>query len=269
MVRVIWSEASSVISVLAPDCDMCGCRAWKLAKSDLLNCIASLELNPLIVLSHLHADGYAGFNGLYEADPKTGEPAPLIEVACWAHARRKIYDVHLTTHSPAAAQALEIIARLFAIEADIRSNPPEQRIAARRERAIPVLNELRAFLGATLAKISGKSDFAGAIRYTTSRWSALTRYVDNGRLEMSNNAAERAIRPLALGRKNYLFAGSDAGGRRAAILYTLIETARLNDIDPEAWLADVVARIADHPINRLDELLPWKWRAVQTQAVAA
>jgi transposase len=111
-----------------------------------------------------------------------------------------------------------------------------------------------------LTKISGKSDFAAAIRYATSRWTALTRYVEDGRLEMSNNAAECAIRPLALGRKNYLFAGSDAGGRRAAILYTLTETARLNDIDLEAWLADVIGRISDHAVNRIDELLPWNWK---------
>ena len=133
----------------------------------------------------------------------------------------------------------------------------------------PILVELRAFLDATMAKISGKSSLAGAIRYAVSRWTALTRYIDDGRLEMSNNAAERAIRPLSLGRKNYLFAGSDEGGRRAAILYTLIETARLNDIDPEAWLADVIACIPDHPINRVDELLPWKWRQQQAQAKAA
>ena len=218
---------------------------------------------------HLHADGYAGFGGLYEVDPKTGAPAPLIEVACWSHARRKIYDVHVATKSPAAAEALEMIARLFAIEAEIKGKTPAQRAAARRERAIPILDELRAFLDATLAKISGKSDFARAIRYATSRWAALTRYLDDGRLEMSNNAAERAIRPLALGRKNYLFAGSDEGGRRAATIYTLIETARLNDIDPEAWLADVIARIADHPINRIDDLLPWKWGSVAKQNIAA
>jgi transposase len=133
-------------------------------------------------------------------------------------------------------------------------------VSPRRQRAVPVLAELKIFLDATLPKISGKSDYAGAIRYATSRWTALTRYVDDGRLEMSNNAAERAIRPLALGRKNYLFAGSDTGGRRATILYTLIETARLNDTDPQAWLADVIARIADHPINRIDELLPWTWK---------
>ena len=218
---------------------------------------------------HLHADGYAGFGGLYEADLKTGAPAPLMEVACWAHARRKIYDVHVETKSPAAAQALVMIARLFAIEADIRGRSPAERAAARRERASPILDELRTFLDATLLKISGKSGFAGAIRYAMSRWTALTRYVDDGRLEMSNNAAERAIRPLALGRKNYLFAGSDEGGRRAATMYTLIETARLNNIDPEAWLADVIARIPDHPISKLGELLPWKWTRAGSQAIAA
>ncbi|WP_159289367.1 IS66 family transposase, partial [Methylosinus sporium] len=131
------------------------------------------------------------------------------------HARRKIYDVHIETKSPAAAEALEMIARLFAVEAGVKGRPPAERVAARQEA------ELRAFLDATLAKISGKSDFAKAIRYATSRWTALTRYVDDGRLEMTNNAAERAIRPLTLGRKNYLFAGSDEGGRRAAIMYTL------------------------------------------------
>jgi transposase len=217
----------------------------------------------------LHADGYAGFASLYEADPRTGAPAPLMEVACWAHARRKIYDVHVETKSPAAAEALERIARLFAIDADIRGRSPAERAAARQQRSAPILADLRAFLDATLAQISGKSSLAGAIRYATSRWSALTRYVDDGRLEMSNNAAERAIRPLALGRKNYLFAGSDEGGRRAATIYTLIESARLNDIDPEAWLADVVARIADHPINRIDDLLPWRWQREALQTAAA
>ena len=209
----------------------------------------------------LHADGYAGFGGLYEPDPKTGAPAQLTEVACWAHARRKIYDVHAATQSPAAAQALELIARLFAIEADISGKTPVERSSMRRRGSTPVLAELKAFLDATLVRISGKSDFAAAIRYATSRWTALTRYVDDGRLEMSNNAAERAIRPLALGRKNYLFAGSDEGGRRAAIMYTLIETARLNGVDPEAWLAEVIARVGAHPINRIDDLLPWKWKS--------
>jgi transposase len=218
---------------------------------------------------HLHADAYAGFAGLYEADPLTGAPAPLTEVACWAHARRKIYDIHVETKSPAAAQALEMIARMFAIEADIKGRPPAERLAARRAKAAPILSELRAFLDATMEKISGKSSLAGAFRYATSRWTALTRYVGDGRLEMSNNAAERAMRPLALGRKNYLFAGSDEGGRRAAIIYTLIETARLNDVDPEAWLGDVISRIADHPNTKIDELLPWKWSGAGSQAIAA
>ena len=218
---------------------------------------------------HLHADAYAGFAGLYEADPLTGAPAPLTEVACWAHARRKIYDIHVETKSPAAAHALEMIARLFAIEADIKGKLPAERLAARRAKATPILSELRAFLDATMEKISGKSSLAGAFRYAASRWTALTRYVDNGRLEMSNNAAERAMRPLALGRKNYLFAGSDEGGRRAAIIYTLIETARLNDVDPEAWLGDVISRIADHPNTKIDELLPWKWTRAGSQAIAA
>jgi hypothetical protein len=146
--------------------------------------------------------------------------------------------------------------------------PPTRQDACRR-RSAPILADLKAFLDATLATISGKSSLAGAIRYATSRWAALTRFVDDGRLEMTNNAAERAIRPLALGRKNYLFAGSGAGGRRAAILYTLVETAKMNDVDPEAWLADVIARIADHPINRLDELLPWKWNQASALSKAA
>jgi transposase len=139
-----------------------------------------------------------------------------------------------------------MIARLFAIEAGIKGKPPAERLAARRTKATPILSELRTFLDAAMEGVSGKSSLAGAFRYATSRWTALMRYVDDGRLEMSN-AAERAIRPLALGRKNYLFAGSDEGARRAAIMYTLIETARLNDIDPQAWLSDVISRIADHP----------------------
>jgi len=216
----------------------------------------------------LHADGYAGFSDLYLSDPKAGAPK-LVEAACWAHARRHIYEVYLDTQSPAARETLDKIARLFAIEADIRGKSPEERRDARLTNSAPILAELMAFFDATLAKISGKSALAGAIRYATSRWKALTRYVDDGRLEMSNNAAERAIRPLALGRKNYLFAGSDAGGQRAALMYTLVETAKMNEVDPEAWLADVISRIADHPINRIDELLPWNWRPPATTSQAA
>ena len=216
----------------------------------------------------LHADGYAGFADLYQPVPKTGV-AKLVEVACWAHARRKLYDVHVATNSPAARGALDLIARLFAIEANIRGRSPMERRDARQSDSLPILAELKLFLEATLAKISGKSSLAQAIRYATSRWDALTRFADDGRLEMSNNAAERAIRPIALGRKNYLFAGSDAGGRRAAIMYTLIETAKLNDVDPEAWLTDVIDRIAEHPINRIDELAPWNWSPEKSQARAA
>jgi transposase len=215
----------------------------------------------------LHADGYAGFNTLYAPEPKTGAPR-LIEVACWAHARRKLYDVHVATSSPAAEEALEKIAELFQIEADIAGRSPKARLAARRERTIPKLEDLKSFLDDTLARISGKSSLAGAIRYARSRWPALCRFTCDGRLEMTNNAAERAIRPLALGRKNYLFAGSDAGGRRAAILYTLIETAKLNGLDPEAWLADIIGRIANHPAKRIGELLPWNWRADEHRQAA-
>ncbi len=211
----------------------------------------------------LHADGYAGFDKLYAALAPKGEPA-LIEVACWSHARRKFYDVHQATASPIALKALEQIAVLFAIEAAIRGRVPDDRAAARQEHAQPMLDGLRGFLDTSLARISGKSTLAKAIRYTLSRWTALTHFVADGRLEMSNNAAERGIRPLALGRKNYLFCGSDAGGQRAACLYTLIETAKMNGINPEAYLADLLARIADHPIRQIDTLLPWRWTPFQT-----
>jgi transposase len=211
----------------------------------------------------LHADGYAGFNRLYEP----AELAPLTEIGCWAHARRKLYDVHAATNSPLAREALERIGQLFAIEAEINGHGPQHRLATRQELSLPQLDGLRAFLERSLATISKKSSLAGAIRYSLARWPALCRFTTDGRLEMTNNAAERAIRPLALGRKNWLFAGSDNGGRRAATIYTITQTAILNGHDPEAYLADILARIADHPINRIDELLPWRWRPTgQTQA---
>ena len=217
----------------------------------------------------LHADAYAGFAGLYDPDPATGQ-ARLVEVACWSHARRKLYDVHQATASPVAQDALEKIAQLFALEKAIRGQPPERRLAVRLEHVGPMLDELKHFLDASLGRISGKSTLAQAIRYATSRWDALTRFTTDGRLEMSNNAAERALRGVVLGRKNYLFAGSDAGGRRAAVLYTIIETAKLNGLDPEAYLADILARIADHPAKRIDELLPWRWTvSATTSALAA
>jgi hypothetical protein len=181
-------------------------------------------------------------------------------VACWSHARRKLYDVHVETASPLAREALERIAELFAIEASVHGRLPQDRLAVRQAEARPKLGELKTFLDTTLAQISAKSTLARAIRYALWRWDALTRYTTDGRLEICNNAAERAIRPLALGRKNYLFAGSDSGGVRAAGMYTLIESAKLNGHDPEAYLRDILARIADHPINRIHEL--WNWKPV-------
>lgn len=200
----------------------------------------------------LHADGYAGFNALYE----TGR---ITEAACWAHVRRKFYDVHVANGSPLAKEALDRIGALYGIEELIRGQPPDERRRTRQERSTPLLAELHDWLATTKPKLSAKSDLAGAIRYALSRWPALIRYADDGRLEIDNNVAERSIRPLALGRKNYLFAGSDAGGERAAAIYSLIGTAKLNGLDPEAYLRDVMDRIADHPINRIAELLPWKW----------
>src|SRR5271163_3948150 len=198
----------------------------------------------------LQADGYAGFEQIYE----TGR---IQEAACWAHVRRKFYDLQVAHKSQTATEALERIGALYAIEKEIRGRSPEERREARNERARPLLESLKQWLEATLGKLSRKSDTAMAVRYALGRWEALLRYVDDGRIEIDNNAAERALRVVALGRKNYLFAGSDAGGERAAAIYSLIGTAKLNGIDPEAYLRDVLTRIADHPVNRIDELLPW------------
>jgi transposase len=220
---------------------------------------AALHLKPFQGV--LHADGYAGFNALFEAGAVT-------EAACFAHVRRKFFDVHAANASPIAKQALDRIASLYAVEAEARGRPPPARHQLRQQRSKPLLDELKAWLTATRPKLSPKSELAAAIRYALARWPALTRYVDDGRLEIDNNAAERAIRPLAIGRNNYLFAGSDAGGRRAAALYSLIETAKLNQVDPEAYLRDVLARIADHPITRIADLLPWNWMPLKTPQAA-
>jgi transposase len=203
----------------------------------------------------LQADGYSGFGPLYQA--ANGQPATVTEVACWAHVRRNFYDIHAATNAPIAGEALQRIGQLFDIERAAMGRSPAQRRQPRQSAARPVIDALAAFFDTSLAQISGRSELAKAIRYARSRWTALTRYLDDGTLEISNNAAERAIRPLALGRKNYLFAGSDAGGERAAAAYTLIETAKLNGLDPEAYLRTVIGRIADHPINRIADLLPW------------
>jgi len=204
----------------------------------------------------LHADAYSGFKDLYRVDPLTGD-ARLAEVACWAHARRKLYDEHHANKSPAAKEMLERIGELFAIEENIRGQSPASRQAIRAERAVPLLAEVKVRFEDTLSRISRKSSLAEALRYSLVRWDALTRYTTDGRLDICNNAAERAIRPLAIGRKNWIFAGSDAGGERAATLYTIIETAKLNGLDSEAYLRHVIARIADHPAKHIGKLLPW------------
>ena len=198
----------------------------------------------------LQADAYAGFHHLYEG-------GQIQEAACWAHVRRKFYDLQVAHASPLAAEALKRIAELYAIEGDIRGRPPEERLQARTSRARPLLGSLHQWLQASLAVVSKKSEIAVAIRYALGRWRALLRYAEDGHIEIDNNSAERALRAVALGRKNYLFAGSDSGGERAAAIYSLIGTAKLNGLDPEAYLREVLRRIADHPINRIEQLLPW------------
>jgi transposase len=198
----------------------------------------------------LQADGYAGFDQVYE----TGR---IQEAACWAHVRRKFYDLQIAHQSPVAVEAMERIAGLYAIESEIRGRSPEDRREIRNLRSRPLLESLKQWLEETLGKLSRKSDTAIAVRYALGRWEALMRYCDDGRIEIDNNAAERALRVVALGRKNFLFAGSDGGGESAAAIYSLIGTAKLNGHNPESYLRNVLSRIPDHPINRIEELLPW------------
>ena len=198
----------------------------------------------------LQADAYAGFNALYV-------DGTIQEAACWAHARRKFYDLHAARSSAITTEALRRIAELYVIEAEIRGKPPHERQLARQQRSRPLLDELNGWLRATLEKLSRKSDTAAAIQYALNLWPALLRYCDDGIIEIDNSAAERALRGVAIGRRNYLFAGADSGGERAAAIYSLIGTARLNGVDPEAWLRHVLTHIADHPVNRVDDFLPW------------
>jgi transposase len=202
----------------------------------------------------LQADGYAGFDQIYEV-------GRIVEAACWAHVRRKFYDLVEAHKSQTATIALKRIAELYAVEKEIRGRPAEERREIRNLRSRPLLESLKQWLEETLGKLSRKSDTAVAVRYALGRWDALMRYCDDGALEIDNNAAERALRVVALGRKNFLFAGSDRGGESAAAIYSLIGTAKLNDLNPESYLRNVLSRIADHPINRIEELLPWNLSA--------
>lgn len=198
----------------------------------------------------LQADAYGGFDALYVG-------GSIQEAACWAHVRRKFFDLHKAQASPVAAEALRRIGALYAIEKDIQGKTPQERQQVRGSCAAPLLLSLHDWLQERLRGLSQKSALAEAIRYALKLWPALLRYVGNGQVEIDNNAAERALRAVAIGRKNYLFAGSDSGGERAAAIYSLIGSAKLNGIDPEAYLRFVIERIAEHPVNQIDKLLPW------------
>jgi transposase len=211
----------------------------------------------------LQADAYAGFHHLY------GDGA-IYEVACWAHARRKFHEIHVIHASPTTTEALARIGALYAIEEEVRGKPADLRLSVRQARAKPLLDDLRKWMEKALHSLSAKSETAAAIRYALSRWRALSRYTENGLLEIDNSAAERALRAVALGRKNYLFAGSDCGGERAAAMYSLIGSAKLNGLDPESYLRTVLAQIADHPINRIEDFLPWNLaQSIQNQSSQA
>jgi hypothetical protein len=221
------------------------------------------------------ADAFGGYNKLYEADRN---PGLIVEAACWVHARRPFFQMAdlaatarrraqgktLAVISPLALEAVRRIDALFEIERSINGQSAERRRAVRQELSAPLVADLESWLRQQRAKLSRGTDLAKAMDYMLKRWPAFTRFLDDGRICLSNNAAERALRGIALGRKSWLFAGSDRGGQRAAVMYSLIVTAKLNDVDPQAWLADVLARIAEHPAHRIDELLPWNWRPRST-----
>ncbi|WP_395679749.1 IS66 family transposase [Inquilinus sp.] len=205
----------------------------------------------------LQADAYAGFGELYDAARR---PGPVTEAACWSHGRRKFFVLADVAKAPLAIEAVHRIDAIFAVEREINGLPAVERCAVRRERTAGLVAELEAWMRAERARLSRHAEVAKAMDYMLKRWLAFTRFLDDGRICLTNNAAERALRGIALGRKAWLFAGSDRGGERAAALLTLIETAKLSGVDPQAWLADVLRRIADHPASRLYELLPWSWQ---------
>jgi hypothetical protein len=214
----------------------------------------------------LQADAYAGYNALYEAGRK---PAPITEAACWAHGRRKLFELAELQRAPLAIEAVRRIDAIFDAERTITGLPAEERLSVRRQHVTPLVAALETWMKETRDKLSRHNSVAKAMDYMLPRWVAFTRFLTDGRICLTNNAAERALRGIALGRRSWLFAGSDRGGDRAAAMYSLIITAKLNDVDPRAWLADVLARIADHPASRLHELLPWNWRKARENAATA
>jgi transposase len=211
----------------------------------------------------MQADAFSGYNALYAADR---QPAPVVEAACWAHGRRDFFDLAKLAKAPIAAEIVRRIDELFAIERAINGKSSDERRAIRQERSKPLVAALEGYMREQLERLSPKNDTAKAIRYLLTRWPSFTRFLDDGRICLSNNAAERALRGVAVGRRNWTFAGSDEGGRRAAAVYSLTETCKLNDVDPRAWLADVLAKLPDHPAHRIAEMMPWAWKARQEAA---
>ena len=214
----------------------------------------------------LQADAYAGFNDLYEPRRK---PGPMTEAACWSHARRKFFVLADVAKAPLALEAVRRIDAIFDVERALNGVAEDQRLALRKAHAAPLVAEFETWMRAERARLSRHNDVAKAMEYMLKRWAAFGRFLDDGKICLSNNAAERALRGIALGRRNWLFAGSDRGGDRAASIYTLIATAKLNDVDPRAWLENVLRRIADHPASRLADLLPWNWQIPAVVAAAA
>jgi transposase len=204
----------------------------------------------------LQADAYAGFNDLYVAGR---QPEPVTEAGCWAHSRRKFFELAELGRAPLAVEAVRQIDAIFAIEREINGQPAPPRLAIRQEKVAPLVGELENWMRPARAQLSRHAGGAKAIDYMLKRWPSFTCFLTDGRICLTNNAADRELRDIAVGRKAWLFAGSDRGGERAAAIYTLIATAKLNDVDPRAWLADVLARINDHPSGRLHQLLPWHW----------